>query len=152
MAGTVLGERPVEPSPEETDLLRELDSYRPQPRRTRRKQATAKLIAPDGHEMVLPASMYEVLRRAAHQLAAGLAVSIVPVATMLSTQQAADLLSVSRPFVVKLIKQGEIPHTMAGKHRRVQLGDVLAYRDRQAGVRSEALDELARLSEDLPLT
>jgi excisionase family DNA binding protein len=111
----------------------------------------AKLIAPDGHELPLPASMYEVLRQAAHQLAAGLAVSIVPIGTRLSTQQAADLLGVSRPHVVKLLKQGEIDYTMTGKHRRVLLADVLAYRDRQAARRSEALDELSRLSEDLPL-
>jgi excisionase family DNA binding protein len=96
--------------------------------------------------------MYEVLRQAAHQLAAGLAVSIVPIGMKLSTQQTADLLGVSRPHVVKLLEQGEIPYTRTGKHRRVLLSDVLAYRDRQAGRRSEALDELARLSEGLPLT
>jgi excisionase family DNA binding protein len=132
-------------------LLRELDQYQPR-RSTAKNQPKAKLIAPDGHELPLPASMYEVLRQAAHQLAAGLAVSIVPIGTKLSTQQTADLLGVSRPHVVKLLEQGEIPYTRTGKHRRVLLSDVLAYRDRQAGRRSEALDELARLSEDLPLT
>jgi hypothetical protein len=54
--------------------------------------------------------------------------------------------------VVKLVDSGEIRHTKTGKHRRVLLNDVLAYRDRQAGRRSEALDELSRLSKDLPLT
>jgi excisionase family DNA binding protein len=147
----VMRERPVEPAPEETDLLRELDEYQPRPSGTKR-QPMAKLIAPDGHELPLPASVYEALRQAVHLLAAGQAVSIVPISMQLSTQQAADLLSVSRPHVVKLIELGEIPHTMTGKHRRVTLSDVIAYRDRQAGRRSEALDELARLSEDLPLT
>jgi excisionase family DNA binding protein len=149
VASVVLRERPVAPTPEETDLLREIDQYRP---RKPKKQAMAKLIAPDGHELPLPASMYEVLRQAAHQLAAGLAVSIVPIGMKLSTQQAADLLGVSRPHVVKLLKQGEIDYTMTGKHRRVLLADVLAYRDRQAARRSEALDDLSRLSEGLPLT
>jgi excisionase family DNA binding protein len=100
----------------------------------------------------IPESLYEVLRRATRQLAAGMAVSIVPIGTQLSTQQAADLLGVSRPHVVKLVDSGEIRHTKTGKHRRVLLNDVLAYRDRQAGRRSEALDELSRLSKDLPLT
>lgn len=151
MPSTVSRERPVTPAPDERDLLRELDEY--QPRRSRaKKQPQAKLIAPDGHELPLPASMYEVLRQAAHQLAAGLAVSIVPIGMKLSTQQTADLLGVSRPHVVKLLEQGEIAYTKTGKHRRVLLSDVLTYRDRQAGRRSEALDELARLSEDLPLT
>lgn len=151
MSPAVSRERPVAPAPDETDLLRELDQYQPR-RSTAKNQPKAKLIAPDGHELPLPASMYEVLRQAAHQLAAGLAVSIVPIGTKLSTQQTADLLGVSRPHVVKLLEQGEIPYTRTGKHRRVLLSDVLAYRDRQAGRRSEALDELARLSEDLPLT
>lgn len=150
MPTTIVRDHPVAPAPEETDLLRALDQYKPRP--TPKKQLMAKLIAPDGHELPLPASMYEVLRQAAHQLAAGLAVSIVPIGMKLSTQQAADLLGVSRPHVVKLLEQGEIPHTKTGKHRRVLLSDVMAYRDRQAAKRSEALDELAKLSEDLPLT
>lgn len=147
-----LSERPVAPAPEEAELLRTLDRYRPDRTIGTIEQAPkAKLIGPDGHELELPPSMYEVLRRAAHQLAAGLAVSIVPVGTQLSTQQAADLLGVSRPHVVKLLDSDEIPHTKVGKHRRVLLADVLTYRDRQAGRRINALDELARLSEDLPL-
>ena len=71
--------------------------------------------------------------------------------TKLSTQQAADLLGVSRPHVVKLLDSGEIPHTKTGKHRRVLLTDVLTYRDRLAARRSDALDELSKLSRDLPL-
>jgi excisionase family DNA binding protein len=102
--------------------------------------------------MEIPASLYEVLRRAARQLAAGMAVSIVPIGIQLSTQQAADLLGVSRPHVVKLVDSDEIPHTKTGKHRRVLLDDVLAFKARQSAGRSDALDELSRLSKDLPLT
>lgn len=145
---TLSAVHPVAPAPEESELLRTLDRYRPSPTST---VAMAKLVAPDGREFLLPASMYEVLRQAAHQLAAGLAVSIVPVGTRLSTQQAADLLGVSRPHVVKLLDTGEIPHIKVGKHRRVLLEDLLAYQDRQSARRAEALDELARLSDDLPL-
>lgn len=147
-AATLSNERPVASVPEESELLRNIAHYRPRPTAD---PAMATLVAPDGQEFPLPASMYEVLRQAAHQLAAGLAVSIVPIGTRLSTQQAAELLGVSRPHVVKLLDYGEIPHTKVGRHRRVLLSDVLAYRDRQAARRSEALDELARLSEGLPL-
>jgi excisionase family DNA binding protein len=150
MPSSSLIERPVAPAPEESSLLRELDQYEPK-NSSAKNQAMARLIAPDGHELPLPASMYEVLRQAAHQLAAGLAVSIVPIGTKLSTQQAADLLGVSRPHVVKLLDSGEIPHTKTGKHRRVLLTDVLTYRDRLAARRSDALDELSKLSRDLPL-
>lgn len=144
-----LTDRPVAPAPEEAERLRRLDSYTPHPAD---KPSVAKLVGPDGETLEIPESLYEVLRRATRQLAAGMAVSIVPIGTQLSTQQAADLLGVSRPHVVKLVDSGEIRHTKTGKHRRVLLNDVLAYRDRQAGRRSEALDELSRLSKDLPLT
>ena len=150
MPESILRERPVAPAPDESDLLQQLDRYKPSSSAKTRSRM-AKLIGPDGQELPLPASMYEVLRQAAHQLAAGLAVSIVPIGTKLSTQQAADLLGVSRPHVVKLLDSGEIPHTKTGKHRRVLLSDVLAYQDRQRALRSEALDELGRLSDDLPL-
>lgn len=144
MPGPVV-HHPVEPQPEEEKLLRALDDYKPAP------AGVAQLVGPDGATFDVPASVYEVLRQAIHPLAAGLAVSIVPVGTQLSTQQAAELLGVSRPHLVKLVDAGEIPHTKVGMHRRLLLRDVIAYRDRQAGVRSEALDELSRLSEDLPL-
>lgn len=140
-------EHPVAPAPEESELLRTFDRYRPSPTSP---AAMAKLVAPDGREFLLPASMYEILRQASHQLAAGLGVSIVPVGTRLSTQQAADLLGVSRPHVVKLLDSGEVPHVKVGKHRRVLLEDLLAYRDRQSARRAEALDELVRLFDDLP--
>jgi excisionase family DNA binding protein len=145
---TLLTDRPVSPAPEESELLRLLDSYSPAPAKT---VSAAKLVGPDGEELQIPASLYEVLRRAAHQLAAGMAVSIIPIGTQLSTQQAAELLGVSRPHVVKLLDSGEIKHTKVGKHRRVLLEDVLDYKARLAARRSDALDELSRLSEDLPL-
>lgn len=145
---TLLTDRPVTPAPDEAERLQRLDSYTP----PGGKPSGATLVGPDGETMEIPASLYEVLRRAAHQLAAGMAVSIVPIGTQLSTQQAADLLGVSRPHVVKLLESDEIPHTKTGKHRRVLLEDVLTYQARQATRRSEALDELSALSKDLPLT
>ena len=62
---------------------------------------------------------------------------------MLSTQDAADLLGVSRPTVVKLLQSGEIPYTQPGRHRRIQLEDILDYQHR---VRSERRDALAAMS------
>ena len=67
----------------------------------------------------------------------------------LTTQEAADLLHVSRPHLVKLLDEGTIDHYKVGTHRRVRIEDVLAYRERRATVRREKLDELTRLSEEL---
>lgn len=82
----------------------------------------------------LPVELYRVLRQVAEALQAGLAVSIVPVTKTLTTQQAAELLGVSRPTVIRLLDEKKIPFEKIGSHRRILLGDLLAYREmRRAG-------------------
>ena len=82
-----------------------------------------------GKQVELPEDVYRILRHVVEALQAGLAVTIAPTATTLTTQQAAELLGVSRPTVVKYLDSGQIPHTKAGSHRRVLLQDVLAFRE-----------------------
>ena len=82
----------------------------------------------------------------------GTAVNVEALPEVLTTGQAADLLGVSRPTVVALIvESGKLPATRTGTHRRLQLSDVLALRERQAGTRREALRELTQVSEELGL-
>jgi excisionase family DNA binding protein len=69
----------------------------------------------------------------------------------LTTQQAADLLNVSRPHLGKLLEQGDIPFTKAGTHRRIALGDVMAYKQRRDADRRKALTEVTHMGEDLGL-
>ena len=74
----------------------------------------------------------------------GQAITVAPIDQLLTTQQAADFLGISRPTLVKLLESGEIPHESpgAGRHRRVRLRDVLDYQDRKRSRRRLVLDEL----------
>ncbi len=111
----------------------------------------AELVLADGARLPLPEPIAEVLSEVAHALAQGQAVTVAPQHTTLTTQQAADLLGVSRPTLVKLLEAGELPYTQPGRHRRIRLTDLLAYRERIRTERKEGLDELARISDDAGL-
>lgn len=109
------------------------------------------LLGPDGERLVLPPEVFEVLRDVVAAMAQGQAVTIAPVHQRLTTQEAADLLGVSRPTVVKLLETGEIPFEQPGRHRRVRLADVLAYRDRASAERRSALDRMVEIADEADL-
>lgn len=87
----------------------------------------------------LTASLLEVLRL----VSSGRAFRMIPVEAELTTQQAADLLNVSRPFLVKILEEKEIPFTKTGRHRRVRANDLFAYKEKRDAARSDALGDLA---------
>jgi excisionase family DNA binding protein len=113
--------------------------------------AHARLIGPDGSQLELPDEVYSLLRDVVTALSQGVAISIAPRNTMLTTQEAADLLNVSRPTLVRLLAAGEIPHTMRGRHRRVLLRDVIDYQDRMRAQRRSTLDEMTVEAEEMDL-
>lgn len=103
-------------------------------------------------QAALPDQVIDALRQALVALARDQAVTILPTATLLTTQQAADVLGVSRPTIIKILDAGEIPYLTPGRHRRIQLTDVLAYQQRSAAKTSRALDDLMRDSAEFYTT
>jgi excisionase family DNA binding protein len=88
----------------------------------------------------LPAELYHLLRQVVEALRSGLGVTIRPENATLTTQQAADLLGVSRPTLVRLLDQEVIPYERANSHRKILLRDLLAYRDERREQQYAALD------------
>lgn len=136
---------PVLAPDKDAPLVRELDDA------LAKNPGTAKLRTPSGEEIELPHSVFEALARVVHEMAHGKAVRVLPVHAELTTQQAAELLNVSRPFLVGLLEEGGIPFRKVGSHRRVRLEDLLVYKDRRDRERRQALDELAAESQELGL-
>ncbi len=105
----------------------------------------------DGEEIILPRAAVALLRDLLTEMAQGRAVNLIPVHAELTTQQAADLLNVSRPHLVKLVDQNKIPYSMVGTHRRIRLQDLLDYQQRQQDDSGEALNELAKQAQEIDL-
>ncbi|WP_322573541.1 helix-turn-helix domain-containing protein [Pseudotabrizicola sp.] len=105
-----------------------------------------KLRVTDSEQMEpieLPADAVSLLMEILEAMAAGRGVTIIPENAELSTVQAAEVLSVSRPFLIKLLENGSIPHWKVGKHRRVRMEDVMSYKAAIDNEREAVLDQLA---------
>ena len=99
--------------------------------------------AGEGEALDLPPAVVALLREALEALAAGRAPAVVARAAEMSTMEAAEALAVSRPFLVRLLEEGRIPHRKVGRHRRVRAEDVLAYKAAIDAEREAVLDRLA---------
>lgn len=110
-----------------------------------------KLVAPDGQSVELPESVFHLIQRVVPHLRRGQAVVTIPLHTELTTQEAADLLNVSRPFLIGLLDRQEIPYVKTGTHRRIRFDDLIAYMRIRDTSRRQALDRLTRLSQEYGL-
>lgn len=97
----------------------------------------------------LPPAINKIVLELLLLIGKGEAVTLVPFGAELTTQQAADLLNVSRPFLVKLLEEEEVPHHKVGRHRRIRAEDVFGYKKRRDAGREKALQKLADLGQEI---
>lgn len=103
------------------------------------------------HQVELPTSALRLLVDILSELADGNAVKVVPIHAELTTQEAADMLNVSRPHLVKLLESGALPFHRAGKHRRIRFADLMAFKTTRDRASAKAMEELAKQAQDLQL-
>lgn len=108
----------------------------------------AKLVGSNGKEVKIPEPFYRMLRDIVRLMASGQRVYIVSENCQLTTQEAAEILNVSRPFLVKLLETGEIPYIKVGSHRRVIFQDLMNYKEQRKVKRQKELKEITQFLED----
>lgn len=117
------------------------------------KMETQKISIQDAdnntHQIELPTSSLTLLMSILGELAVGNAVQVVPVHAELTTQEAANILNVSRPHMVKLLEEGKLPFHKTGRHRRVLFADLINYKNRRDSESNKAMQELADHSQEL---
>jgi excisionase family DNA binding protein len=106
------------------------------------------LIGPDGVAEDIPLEIYAVLREVFQHLKDGQAISLIPDDTLLTTQQAAEILNISRPYLYRLLDADEIPFVRVGTHRKLRLADVEALRERRRAESRKALNAIAALNQE----
>lgn len=122
--------------------------------------SSAEEVLSSGHEVILtdgtasaplPAELRTLLADIVRAMRRGQAVTVDALSQQLTTQQAADLLGVSRPTLIKLLEAGAMPYETPGRHRRLRLSDVLTYQQTRRGTQRQAMKELAADAQDAGL-
>jgi excisionase family DNA binding protein len=142
------------------NALTNADTVVPTEGEARMAQEASRILAPRLQEdelrvqigdqvLTLPRAATRLLSTVLTEMAAGNAVTLIPVHAEMTTQEAADYLNVSRPFLVGLLEAGEIPYRKVGSRRRVQFRDVKTYKDKTDREREKVLDALAAQAQDL---
>ncbi len=145
MATPTLHKTLISPIESEKPLLNKIDGA------LAHSTTTPSLIGPGGEIIPLPMTIFRVLREVVFHMMRGRAIFLIPEKQVLTTLEAAKLLDVSRPFLVKLLDEGKIPSFKVGSHRRIHLEDLMRYKKLRDAEQKAAIDEIAQLSQDLGL-
>ncbi len=136
---------PFEEQAQVAALSRALDGMVRSPKRRAPK---CWLVGPKREPIDIPESVFYVLERVAEVLARGDSITVVPVGKEVTTQQAANLLNVSRQYFVRLLDEGRLPFRKTGKHRRLRIEDVLKFKEKRDKNRRVGLRELSQLTQE----
>jgi excisionase family DNA binding protein len=112
---------------------------------------SSQLISTSGEAIDLPQPVLNLLRQMVHELLQGSSVTIVPIHKELTTQEAADILNVSRQYLVELLEAQAIPYSKVGTHRRIRFGDLMNYKNDRDAKRQEGLSKMTKKSQKLGL-
>jgi excisionase family DNA binding protein len=137
------------PTKEEAEIATE--SSRRLARFPRPRNARVQIDDEGGDVVTIPLSAYRLLAEILTEMSKGNAVTFIPVHAELTTKKAADMLNVSRPFLIGLLNKGELPFRTVGSHRRIKFEDVVNYKRAMQERSEKALDELAAQAQDLKL-
>jgi excisionase family DNA binding protein len=156
---TILDERPeaLTPTPEEAALAQESSRSltRFLSRGITRKEFKLRICteneAGEEETVSIPVSAFRLLNDILTQMSQGNAVTIIPIHAELTTQQAADILNVSRPFLIEQLEKNVIRHRKVGTHRRIQFQDLMDYKKTMDRQRLETLEKLTQQAEDLDM-
>src|SRR5258708_5118390 len=146
---TVLAHRQPPPNAQEAELAR--SSGQSLARLIRKNRPLMLKVTDADKPIELPPGAALLLMDILEAMAAGRGVTIIPENAELTTVQAADVLNVSRPYLIKLLEDGALPHRKVGKHRRVRMEDVMAYKEKIDRERAAVLDQLAAQAQELDM-
>jgi excisionase family DNA binding protein len=145
---------PISPTPDDARLADESGQQLARLLAGKRRKRLRVRVEPEGEpeeSIAIPLPAFRLLNDILTEMARGNAVTLVPVHAELTTRQAADILNVSRPFLIEQLEKGLIPYRKVGTHRRVMLKDVMAYKETMDRRRLKALEELSAIDQELGL-
>jgi len=148
---TTAAQTSVPPSKADMELAR-ASGQRLAPLARRGLPLTLRVRAAGQEETIeLPVGAVRLLQAILEDMASGRAVTIVPQNAELTTQQAAEFLKVSRPFLIQLLEQKKLPFRLVGTHRRIRFEDVLRYKENIDAERRKVLDQLAAEAQEFKM-